>query len=69
MDDETADSIRERTLAMHGTSKVSWLRVDKTIEMPPVGPEYGEIMVARLTKCLMRLQADGTLGDDAIVRY
>ncbi|TKW52965.1 hypothetical protein CTA1_3924 [Colletotrichum tanaceti] len=42
--------------------RVPWLRQDPDKPAPPLGPEYGKAMVARVKEALARLEAEGKLG-------
>ncbi|OHE97072.1 hypothetical protein CORC01_07681 [Colletotrichum orchidophilum] len=44
--------------------KVPWLRHDLRKPAPPLGPEYGKAMVARVKEVLGRLEGEGKLGGE-----
>ena len=44
-DDVAFESMRK---ACEGSSTIPWLRVDTSKPAPPLGPEYGNVMVERL---------------------
>jgi hypothetical protein len=37
--------------------------------MPPLGPQYGAIMVARVKKGIKELTEGGKLGEDGVFMY
>ena len=45
------------------------MRPDKSVEMPPVGPEYGKIMVQRVKSGVEKAKRDGAFGKDGVVWY
>lgn len=52
--------------ACDGKSSVSWLRPDMEYPMPPLGLQYGAIMVERVKKGIRELVDIGKLGEDVI---
>lgn len=49
-----------------GKGSVSWLRPDMEYPMPPLGPQYGAIMVERVKKEIKELVNSGKLGEDGV---
>lgn len=49
--------------------KVPWLRPDLTFKMPPVGPEYGKIMVERVRKGLKKLTEEGKMDGEGVYLF
>ena len=62
-DDAAISQMRE---ACAGVLSVPWLRPDITKPAPPLGPEYGKAMVARVKACLKELESEGKLAGDAV---
>lgn len=54
--DQVHDAVEEAT----GGSGVAWLRHDGDKPAPPLGPEYGKAMVARVKEALGKLGAGET---------
>jgi hypothetical protein len=54
-----------------GAPEVPWLRVDTTKPAPPLGPEYGKVLVARIKMLLGEMQKEGTLkvGTEGVFWY
>ncbi|KAK1983564.1 hypothetical protein LZ30DRAFT_714075 [Colletotrichum cereale] len=50
-----------RALPFADVRTVPWLRQDPSKPTPPLGPEYGEAMVARVREALARLEGEGKL--------
>ena len=48
----------EATKELH---QMPWLRADKTVPMPPLGPAYGQAMVKRIKVKLAEMQESGTI--------
>lgn len=66
-DDEAVENMRE---AAKGTKNVPWLRPDVTKPAPPLGPEYGKALVARIKDTIRNLADQGKLEDNgAVVWY
>jgi hypothetical protein len=55
--------------ACEGKGCVSWLRPDMKYPMPPLGPQYGDIMVERVKKRVEELVGSGKLGQDGLFIY
>jgi len=60
-DDEMVEEMRKATKAA-GAPEVPWLRPDATKPAPPLGPEYGKALVARLKTLMGEMKAEGKLG-------
>jgi hypothetical protein len=52
--------------ACEGKGSVSWLRPDMEYSMPPLGPQYGVIMVERVKKGIKGLADSGKLGENGV---
>ncbi|KAJ5151889.1 hypothetical protein N7492_010184 [Penicillium capsulatum] len=65
-DDEAIQQLRT---AAGSLSTVPWLRADTTKPTPPLGPAYGECLVARIKETVKKLQAGGEMEKDAVVWY
>ncbi|KAK1958528.1 hypothetical protein LY78DRAFT_707559 [Colletotrichum sublineola] len=50
-----------RVQASADVRTVPWLRQDSSKPMPPIGPKYGEAIVARVRVALARLEEEGKL--------
>lgn len=48
---------------------VPWLRPDTTKPAPPLGPEYGKALVARIKVLLGELQEKGELNESKVHWY
>jgi hypothetical protein len=55
--------------ACEGKGGVSWLRPDMGYPMPPLGPQYGAIMVERVKKEIKELVDSGKLGGEGVFIY
>jgi hypothetical protein len=56
--------------ACKDVSRVPWLRLDLTREMPEWGTAaYGKEMVRRMKVCLDDLEAKGEMGKDGVYWY
>jgi hypothetical protein len=55
--------------ACEGKRSVSWLGPDIGYPMPPLGPQYGAIMVERVKKGIKELVDSGKLGKDGVFIY
>jgi hypothetical protein len=66
-----AEAIREACRATEGAKTVPWLLQDTTKPTPPLGPEYGKLMVQRVKDALAALEKEGKLdaGDDEFHWY
>ena len=52
--------------ACEGKGNVSWLRPDMGYPMPPLGPQYGAIMVDRVKKGIEGLVESKKLGENGV---
>ena|ERR1700760_3612710 len=59
--DEGITLMRSAVDAMQGARPVPWGRPDKSVIMPPIGPEYGKRMVERVKESITRLKAENKL--------
>ncbi|KAH7009854.1 hypothetical protein EDB80DRAFT_713992 [Ilyonectria destructans] len=48
--------------AASSVANIPWVKQDITQPTPPLGPEYGKAMVARVKESLGKLEASGKLG-------
>ncbi|KAJ4356034.1 uncharacterized protein N0V89_004061 [Didymosphaeria variabile] len=64
--DEEVEEMRE---ASAGIKSMPWLRPDTSKPAPPLGPEYGKALVARIKKTLKELNEKGNMSKDAVVWY
>jgi hypothetical protein len=55
--------------ACQGKGSVSWLRPDMGYSMPPLGRQYGAIMVDRVKRGIGGLIECGKLGEDGVFIY
>jgi hypothetical protein len=62
-------AIADMRAAAAGAKPVPWLRPDTTKPAPPLGPEYGKALVARIKETVAELTAQGKLDEDAVVWY
>lgn len=53
----------------HGAKPVPWLRPDLAKPAPPLGPEYGKALVARIKVLLAELQANGEMNEAKVQWY
>lgn len=69
-DDAMIDEMRKATKEA-GASEVPWLSPDTTKPAPPLGPEYGKALVARLKIVMNEMQAEGKLsqGTEGVFWY
>ncbi|PLB50034.1 hypothetical protein P170DRAFT_508284 [Aspergillus steynii IBT 23096] len=65
-DDQAAQVLRD---AARGLKPVPWLRPDTSKPAPPLGPEYGKALVARIKETFVQLRKRGGLDGDAVVYY
>ncbi|KAE8383713.1 hypothetical protein BDV26DRAFT_250673 [Aspergillus bertholletiae] len=65
-DDQAVQQLRD---AAAGLASVPWLRPDLGLPAPPLGPEYGRALVARIKEMVGVLKAQGRMGADAVVYY
>ncbi|KAL6406809.1 hypothetical protein AUP68_09615 [Ilyonectria robusta] len=56
---EGIDAMKE---AASSVANIPWVKQDITLPTPPLGPEYGKAMVARVKESLGKLEASGKLG-------
>ena len=64
-DDKAIEELRK---ASEGTN-VPWLRPDTTKPAPPLGPEYGKALVARIKETIKTLTEEKKMEEDAVVWY
>ncbi|KAJ8130484.1 hypothetical protein O1611_g3145 [Lasiodiplodia mahajangana] len=55
--------------ASEGTRPIVWLRPDLTKPAPPLGPEYGKALVARIKELLAQLQKEDGLNEEKVHLY
>ncbi len=55
--------------ASEGIKPVPWLRPDLTKPTPPLGPEYGNAMVARVKVLLEQLKKEGKMNEEKVHWY
>jgi hypothetical protein len=60
-DDAAVKVLREAVGQKEGARDVPWLRPDRSVATPPLGPEYGKAMVQRTKTCLDKLKKDGKI--------
>lgn len=65
-DDAGAEVMMEASRGIH---PVPWLRPDLSIPAPPLGPEYGKAMVARVKEKLAAMEKEGTMKEEKVVWY
>ncbi|KAI9043193.1 uncharacterized protein KD926_004376 [Aspergillus affinis] len=65
-DDQAIQILRD---ASQGLKPVPWLRPDTSKPAPPLGPEYGKALVARIKETVKELQAKGKMNEDAVIYY
>ncbi|KAH6620021.1 hypothetical protein C7974DRAFT_415261 [Boeremia exigua] len=66
-DDQGVKELRE---AAAGTKEVPWLRPDTSKPAPPLGPEYGKAMAARIKETIKTLESEGKLeGNGTVVWF
>ena len=49
--------------------KLAWIRPDMNVPTPPLGPQYGKVMVERVKRCLKELSEKGLMGHDGLYYY
>ncbi|KAK7179065.1 uncharacterized protein CC84DRAFT_1165425 [Paraphaeosphaeria sporulosa] len=64
--EEEIEEMREASKEVKG---VPWLRPDTEKPAPPLGPEYGKALVARIKETMNGLAEKGEMGQDAVVWY
>ena len=67
-EDDDVEMMRD-ACRVEGCKAVPWLRPDLSKPTPPLGPEYGRHMVARVKACLAALEREGNIEADAVVFY
>ncbi|KAI0512912.1 hypothetical protein F5B22DRAFT_637499 [Xylaria bambusicola] len=55
--------------AAAGIKPIPWLRPDLTKATPPVGPEYGKALVARIKVLLAQLEKEGKMNEETVQWY
>ncbi|KAI5927658.1 hypothetical protein F4810DRAFT_648767 [Camillea tinctor] len=63
------DDIKAMMEASSGIQPIPWLRPDLTKPAPPLGPEYGKALVARIKELLAKLDKDGEMNKEKIHWY
>jgi hypothetical protein len=63
------EEIREIREASVGIKSIPWLRPDTNKPAPPLGPEYGKAMVARIKDTVKDLNEKEKMSQDAVVWY
>ncbi|KEY66340.1 hypothetical protein S7711_02799 [Stachybotrys chartarum IBT 7711] len=61
--------IDEMMAAAKGLRGIPWLRPDLSKPAPPLGPEYGKAMVARIKKLIPELENDGQMNEAKLHYY
>ncbi|KAJ6109927.1 hypothetical protein N7486_002162 [Penicillium sp. IBT 16267x] len=62
------EEIEEMRQACQGLSSVPWLKMDMTVPKPPLGPGYAEHVVQRIKECMKKIEAEGMLDQDGVIR-
>lgn len=65
-DDEGTAVMMEAAKGIH---PVPWLRPDTSKPAPPLGPEYGKALVARIKNLLAEMEKDGKMKEEKVVWY
>ncbi len=65
-DDASTDLMMK---AAAGIKPIPWLRPDLTKPAPPLGPEYGKVLVARVKELLARLEKEGKMNEEKVHWY
>lgn len=65
-DDEGIKAMMEASKNIH---PIPWLRPDLSLPTPPLGPEYGKVMVARVKERLATLEKTGPMNDENVIWY
>ncbi|XXG99231.1 hypothetical protein Hte_005568 [Hypoxylon texense] len=55
--------------ASAGIKPIPWLRPDLTKPAPPLGPEYGKALVARIKELLPQLHKEGKMDEEKVQWY
>lgn len=55
--------------AAEGIHPVPWLRPDLSKPAPPLGPEYGKAMVARIKELMCELAKEGKMKEEKVFWY
>ncbi|KAI1318671.1 hypothetical protein F5Y16DRAFT_406256 [Xylariaceae sp. FL0255] len=63
------DDINKTMEASKNTKMIPWLRPDLTKPTPPLGPEYGKALVARIKALLEELATDGKMIEEKVHWY
>ena len=48
---------------------IPWLRPDTSKPAPPLGPEYGKALVARVKELLAQLEREGKMNEEGVYWY
>ncbi|KAK6193686.1 hypothetical protein LQW54_012215 [Pestalotiopsis sp. IQ-011] len=67
-DDAAAEVMLKATRAHEGARGVPWLRPDSSKPSPPLGPEYGKALVARIKELIPKLESENKM-DSTEVHY
>ncbi|KAJ7360848.1 hypothetical protein DFH08DRAFT_360188 [Mycena albidolilacea] len=67
-EDSQIEDVRRAVAETDGTKRIPWLRVDRSLPHPPIGPEYAAVIVDRMKALLGKLEGEGKLDveDDSI---
>jgi hypothetical protein len=56
-------AIEEMMEAAQGVKGIPWIRPDLTKPAPPLGPEYGKALVARIKELIPKLESEGKMDE------
>ncbi|TEA13767.1 hypothetical protein C8034_v004356 [Colletotrichum sidae] len=62
-DEPATAALKKAVSQTQGARSVPWLRHDASKPSPPIGPEYGKMVIARVKETMARLEKEGKLGD------
>ncbi|KAJ0108254.1 hypothetical protein J7T55_000220 [Diaporthe amygdali] len=65
-DDAATEVMMEASKGIH---PIPWLRPDLGIPAPPLGPEYGNALVARIKEKLAAMEKEGTMKEEKVIWY
>lgn len=68
-DDAAVEEMRKACKDAGVTNGIPWLRPDTTKPAPPLGPEYGKALVARIKELMGHLADQHKLDEDAVLYY
>lgn len=63
------DGVNVMMEASKGIHPIPWLRPDTSKPAPPLGPEYGKALVARIKQLVVELERDGKMNDEKVIWY